>query len=259
MKTKIITAFAICGAFASSATAADIRFDGGGSDVPQNWTTAANWAGDAIPGTSDVARISFSGQNAVINSAVGDIFALQVGVDEGADLDVLAGGSLTAIGTSNFSGIGFGGGTHTARLNINGGSLTVNNSFTVGFSASATSFLNVNSGSMRVNNVFSNGSGAALTTITGGLLDVNSATLNSGVINIAGGTLRLRNGNQTAQVATWQTAGRITANNNAPLYSLVTTYDSVNNWTTVTSIPEPTTGLLCGLAGLALLGIRRRA
>ena len=51
----IVCLFVIC----TSVFAADITWDGGGGAGDNNWSTAANWSGDSVPGSSD--NVTFDG------------------------------------------------------------------------------------------------------------------------------------------------------------------------------------------------------
>ena len=256
MKTTIKLTLASIAIFANLASAASIRFDGavfGGPPSPdQNWTTAVNWNGDVVPGINDDALINVTGSGiALINSNVGSIANLNVGVDESGTLDVTTGGVLTTT-PGGFSSLGIGGGTNTGTLNLSGGTLTFNEALFVGVDNNSTGILNISSGSMRVNGLFAhninNSAATAQTVLSGGLLDVNSMTLNSGVFNVAGGTLRLRNGDQRSQVANWAGSGRMIANGGNSSPSAV--YDAGNNWTTVTVAVPSTTPATFRFSGL---------
>ena len=247
MKNTIKLTLASIVIFANVASAVSIRFDGsvfGGPPSPdQNWTTAVNWNGDVVPGINDNAHINVTGSGiALLDSDVGTIANLNVGVDESGTLDVTTGGVLTTT-PGGFSSLGIGGGINTGTLNLSGGTLTFNDTFFVGVNDNSTGILNISSGSMRVNDLFVhniyNTAAIAQTVLSGGLLDVNSMTLNSGTFNVAGGTLRLRNGDQRSQVATWASSGRMIANTGASGYRLSAIYDAGNNWTTVTAVVPP--------------------
>ena len=265
MKTTIKLTLASIAIFANVASAASIRYDGGvfdgGPTANNYWSTAGNWLFDNVPGVNDDAHINITGSGiAVLNSDAGTIKNLRVGVDESGILTATTGGVLTT-SAGDFSGLAIGGGNNMGTLNLSGATLTFNEAFFVALFDGSTGILNITSGSMRVNDLFVhnlyNTTASSTTVLSGGLLDVNSMILNSGVFDITGGTLVLRNGNQTSQVAAWATSGRMTAYGQNTGLSAV--YDGGNNWTTISAVPEPSAAVpvLGCLAGFALLRRRR--
>jgi hypothetical protein len=64
MKTKLSVILTLVAVAISQA--AVITWDGGGAD--NDWSTAANWVGDALPGTADTADFG-DGASAVLSDA----------------------------------------------------------------------------------------------------------------------------------------------------------------------------------------------
>ncbi|MDY0169409.1 MAG: PEP-CTERM sorting domain-containing protein [Thermoguttaceae bacterium] len=91
-----------------------------------NWTTPANWSGEAVPGNDDWADIgqgAGNGGTAVINTTVSDIvhFRLGYGTGETGSLEILTGGSLKTTG-SDYHYVGRLG---SGYLTVAGGTLDV--------------------------------------------------------------------------------------------------------------------------------------
>jgi hypothetical protein len=241
------------------ATAADLRFDNGGAG--DNWATAANWTTDTVPGADDNVRFNFGGATGTLDSDVGTINSLQIGVNEGGGLTVNTGASLVSDG-GTFSSLGLGV-SNTSFLTMNGGSLGFYNFFSVGVDAfnSQTATLTVNDGTFRVHNVFfhdvnSNNAGSTLSTfLNGGLMDVDAFTLNSGVYTmVAGAELVIRSGDVTDTIATYVENGRMVASGGT-----INAVVGEGGFTYVTVVPEPSTyALLSGLLAMTFVMVRRR-
>lgn len=163
---KLTTLFALL-VFAPLCQANPIAFDNGKGDLDYNH--AKNWAGDALPGSANTARIG-NGHKVTINAPVQNtVHACHIGIPGGpGTLTVNKGGSITF---SYYAALGW---DHLGTLTINeGGSFT---SKLLGIGAY----------------VVAPGRGP------GGVLNMNGGTLNTGVIqatsdkavlNLAGGTI----------------------------------------------------------------------
>jgi hypothetical protein len=246
------------------ATAADLRFNNLGTD--DNWTTAANWTDDTVPGAGDNVRFNYQGQAGTLASDGGTINSLQIGVDESGGLTVNFGASLVIISPS---GLGLGA-ANTSFLTMNDGSLTFNDRFAVGIDTfnAMTATLTINDGTFRVQNTFyhdfTDNSTNPLyitpdtvlnTVLNGGLMDVNAFILNSGVYTmVAGAELVIRSGDVTTTIAEYVGDGRMVANGGT-----INAVVGETGWTYVTVVPEPSTyALLSGLLAMTFVMVRRR-
>jgi hypothetical protein len=259
-KHLIITVALTSSLTAFMATAADLRFDNGGTG--DNWATAANWTTDTLPGADDNVRFNFGEATGTLDSDVGTINGLQIGVDEGGGLTVNTGAILVSDG-GLFSGLGLGQ-SNTSFLTMNGGSLRFNaNYFSVGVAASnsQTATLTVNDGTFRVNNAFfhdvnNNNAGSTLSTfLNGGLMDVDAFTLNSGVFTIGwAAELIIRSGDVTSKIATYVGDGLMVTNGGT-----ITAVVGETGYTYVSVVPEPSTyALISGLLAMTSVMVRRR-
>jgi hypothetical protein len=243
------------------ATAANLRFDNGGAG--DNWTTAANWDLNTVPGAGDNVRFNFGGAAGTLDSVAGTINILEIGVDQGGGLTVNTGASLV---TNSISGLGLAGG-NTSFLTMNDGSLTFNDRFAVGINTfnPMTATLTINDGTFRVINAFFHDLNYTPTTsplstldtvLNGGLMDVGAFILNSGVYTIAvGAELVIRSGDVTSTIADYVLLGRMVANGG----TINAVYDDVTEFTYVTVVPEPSTyALLSGLLAMTFVIVRRR-
>src|SRR5271170_1235111 len=81
-----------------------------------NWSVAANWNPNQVPGISDTAQITTSGTYTVTNSATASVSVLTLGGGAGMQTLYLSGGTFTvgSASTGNAQGV----------LNLNGGTLS---------------------------------------------------------------------------------------------------------------------------------------
>ena len=139
----------------SNASAADISWDGGGTD--SLWSTAANWAGDTVPTASDDAIIETDPGATIDDSVKADAANVRIADTAGSvGRVVMTGGTLTVHQTGSggpglwISNVGTGyfdmsGGTITAEhvylprnvpgqayMTMSGGTVTVGQTFTLG-------------------------------------------------------------------------------------------------------------------------------
>lgn len=192
-----------------------VDFVGRGADI--NWTNANNWLNttnhlNSLPGEGDEVRI---GKGVVTLTTAVTVRSLKVGAGGPGNL-IIDGGSLVSNGLKDYNSAGakFKG----SILVKNGGSATFNSYFMVGFSNVPNGSLVIDQGTVRVSGFFYHNieySGTepinSRTTIkTGGLLDVDKLKLNAGVLDVAGGTLIVRQGD-IGQLRAWVEEGRIIA------------------------------------------------
>lgn len=238
---KLISVILIC--FSASVFAADRYWDGGGSD--DNWTTAANWAGDVVP---------LSGERVYLDEAGGTII---VPTGQTVYPTKIIGPCNTAVGTTiltingglyntsywyigrNVSGQGvlnvFGyaktrdlyvapGNGYSGSVNINGGELWV-----YGDGESLGTFF----GSTYADGTFSTTTGVAIINVSDGILrTTNLHTMGSNsYINIANGQLLLY-GDKTLLVSDYIASNQIRAFNGTGIIHV--DYNSLNvGYTTV--------------------------
>ena len=161
-----------------SAGAATIRYMQSG-----DWTTLATqdpctldwtgpgWQSAAVPGTADVARANWGGNTISVNSDVGTVNKLQIGVDESGTVEINSGGILTA-GNSKVGNNS----TCTGTLRVNaGGSANFSNWLQVAGNSDVTGVLDVSGTVSTVAHLW-----AAVGTSSTADIDINSG----GVINV---------------------------------------------------------------------------
>lgn len=140
------------------AAAATRVWDGGGAD--DNWSTAANWSGDAVPTNAD--DVVFN-QTAVKNAIIDTAFTVgSVSINGGYTGTVTQGANanLTVSSTFTQAAGAFRGGSGT--LTVNGGATISGGTFTGGTGASTFSGLNLQNGFFQQGNAPINiGPGAA--------------------------------------------------------------------------------------------------
>ena len=104
--------------------------------------------------------------------------------------------------------------------------------------------------------------GAKVTLNEGGIFSASNATAYgnngiSGVVDICGGTFQL-SGNRVSNVNSYMASNFLTAYGDTDDSKLLVVYDSVNNLTKVTAVPEPATMILLGIGSLVMLPRRRK-
>jgi len=173
---------------AGSAFAADVYWDGGGSD--NLWTTPENWVGDVLPGTGDAAKIydpcyvAYAQQPLVCDGVEPLVYRVITG--HGTTLTV-TGGSITAPG--DCFGIGYptdgpAGPSSESFLNISGGEIIAEEGFLVG-GWDGTGTVNMSGGTITV--ASENGS-------TKWWYQVNIGEAGPGTLNMSDGTINAKYG-----------------------------------------------------------------
>lgn len=168
--------FVLCGlALPSAAEAAVITWDGGGG-ADTNWNTAANWSGDTIPGTADIATFDgTSTNNATINVNV-DVAGIDINAGYTGTITQATGVTVT-VGSNNFD---ISAGTFTGGNSA----IDVNGAFTV--------------------------SGGTFTSTSGTLSVSGNFTVSSGSFGESTGTVTFDGGAATIDVATSETFNHLT-------------------------------------------------
>jgi len=115
----LLIAFVCCLFWSSNVSAVSRVWDGGGST--NNWTEAANWSGDIVPGAGDIAVFnSTSVKNATINAAI-DVAGIQIASGYTGTVTQASGRDIT-IGSSGFTQAAgfFAGANLLSPIDING-------------------------------------------------------------------------------------------------------------------------------------------
>ncbi len=195
---------------------ATINWDGGGGDF--NWNTAANWAGDVLPGATDDAVIGdLTGTPTIVSTAT-----VTVNSVTSAELLDITSGSFTVNAASDLSN-GFS--LEFATLTVNNGTLTVsgNSTWTGGTLAGNGEIDNL--GSLTLNST----SGVTLNTT---LVNESGATIthnNSGGISGGGLLDNIGDYNLAKSPATGPVInGSVTFNNFGTLYQTVFAFHTFN-------------------------------
>jgi hypothetical protein len=219
--------FAVTAGIAGADTFRPVRLE-----TDRNWTNINLWfstnrPGEKVfPGDADETRISGGAVRITTPVTVG---YLKVG-SEGSGTVIIDGGTLVTVGTSDYNSASFN--APGTLIVTNGGSAVFNSRFMVGFKNYGGGRVEIYDGTVRVaRSYFHNkdytGSEPINTRTTvhqGGVLEVNELILNSGVINIAGGTVMIRKG-YVEQITHWIAEGRIIAMGGAAGWKIKVTVD----------------------------------
>ena len=307
-RTKLtgLLTIAIAGSSLLAATRADaatLRYRQSG-----NWTTlspdgaAAGWVVNgsnavigAQPGIADDTRINFGGNTVTVDSNVGTVRNVQIGVDEdgnvivanggvlSADLDVLAGnnnanatGTLTVQngGTVNVGRILWAAQTNSdGVINVEQGGV-INVASHLWWGVTGTANITINGTVNQTGGILGMGTSDAVNATGGtalveigdnGVLSLNNISGGAGTpsiqagssIDITGtGQLRVL-GDQVGSINNYILAGEITGNGIVSNADLVVDLTTNPGFTTVYLVPEPSSLALIGLGGL-LIARRRR-
>ena len=170
---------------------ADIAWTGAANDGG-NVLTPENWDGGAVPGSSDNAVIGDAPEAVLGGSTAWTALTIGTTVDKTGTLTVNSGGALTLSSTLTFANAD----ASSGILNVEGGSVTIQNLNTPNYAATST--VNVVSGSFTINNWADwgrNANGRAVFNQLGGTVTMkmgfqmgrdNSGT---GIYNMSGGVL----------------------------------------------------------------------
>lgn len=205
------------------------------------WLDPQNWRNYSIPGTNDAVVFS-PGKTARLKTSA-TVLAIQLGVG-GSEGLIVDGGALEVVGEGkhDWSIIGYkNDGTLTVQ---NGGSVTIKNWLLVGKFGTGT--LTIYEGSVSIGKNFRQHSqeegpvddSATKTTLySGGVLEANGIDLISGVLDIAGGTLMIRQ-NVIMQIEQYVEAGRIIAMGGEAGWKIQASMDAKTGWTKVIAVPD---------------------
>jgi hypothetical protein len=192
---KVLCCVVLFGMIATLSSAGNYRY----ADKNGDWMSAENWqvqspekkwrASQSLPGEEDEARFSFLNKTVKLSADAGTIDQLRIGTDgTGGNLTVENGAKLTMI-TGSFIGL-----TSPGKLTMNGGTLIFKSWLSVADDCDGT--LVLNNGLIRVDDKFHhnlyNVSGIPTTSVRGGMLVVSKMELDCGVLDIAGGTVRIQ-------------------------------------------------------------------
>jgi hypothetical protein len=294
MKQNQMTGIVLCGLLAGIAQGATIRYrESGDWTLTAPLNTGSGWQSvSAVPTNGDLGRINWA-NNTVTVTTTETIGALQIGVDESGTLVVADGGTLTTVpgsgqngrltvGNNNAAAIGrmtvqVGGtlnageilfiGAGTAGEATVAGAATVASHLWMGTTSGVNGTLSI-SGTVTVlgniglgtgNASTASGGTATINVEDGGLLRLdrwgNTTSIFPGsILNINQGGSVVIGGNRVTAANDYFTNGLIGTDGTG----IQATFDSGLNLTTIVAIPEPGSFLLVGLAGLGLLGCRRR-
>jgi len=209
--------------FAGNVSAADINWDGGGTD--SLWSTAANWAGDTVPTTGDDAIIEMDPGAIIDASVLAEADNVKIADAAGSvGRVIMTGGSLAVHQTGSggpglwIGGVGTGyfdvsGGTITAEhvylprnapgqgyMTMSGGTITIGQTLTLGLHNGEYGELNMSGGTINVGTMFRcPDNGQAVLNMRGGTINVSetffiirrgtSSGTTSGHVQLDGGTI----------------------------------------------------------------------
>ena len=225
--------FIVLVGLAGNASAADISWDGGGTD--SLWSTAANWDGDAVPKAGDDAIIETDPGATIDDSVTAEADNVRIADAAGSTgRVVMTGGSLTAHQTGSggpglwISNRGTGyfdmsGGTITAEhvylprnapgqsyMTMTDGSITIGQTLTLGLHDGEYGELNMSGGTINVGTMFRcPDNGQAVLNMRGGTINVSgtffiirrgtSGGTTSGHVQLDGGTITVDDFEMDAQ------------------------------------------------------------
>ena len=187
-----------------------------GQDTGDVWSQKSNWSTGNLPGPGEKVQLVYPwAEPCILDSDAGvTIGELVVGDNNGPVSMIVKDGGNLSVGGWAASGY-----NRDGSLRIEGGLITFNSYFAVGmYDVIAGSMtLTMTGGTMMVNGTFYHGlyfDGSAAVDVrsqlVGGVLEVGSINLKTGVMDIMGGTL-IVDGDVTTLVDTYKTDGRMTA------------------------------------------------
>jgi len=233
------------------ASGGDVLWSNGSTDGL--WSTAGNWSTAAVPtiATVDKAKIiRLAPNDAHITAGMAAECSWLV-VGDGASGEIhMTGGTLNVnkgAGTDSWTIVAYGA-NDTGIITMDGGTITTDNRFYIGFLAPGTGSgtLNMNGGTINIGGTFGIGYGEGsigtkgTVNLAGGTINVTSTSgtnlnmANVAKLDITGGTLVLT-GDRRTLITGYVTSGYIVAFNG--LGDVVVTYDNTN--TTVTGATNP--------------------
>jgi hypothetical protein len=230
--------------------AARIVFTGAGGD--DCWTNEANWVyyksnpiKRGTPTTADEVRLNPNTTVRITTPVT--VNYLKTGVN-GYGTVIIDGGSLSTVGTEDYNSASYN--SLGVIIVTNGGAALFNFYFMVGFENHAGGRVEIYDGTVRVPGIYYHskdytGSEPVDTRTTiskGGVLDVNELTLNTGIMDVAGGTLIVRMG-RAEEINQWIADGRIIAMGGAEGWKINVTVDPKTSYTVIvaesSSDPKP--------------------
>jgi hypothetical protein len=210
---------------AGRASAADVLWNNNGADGL--WSTAGNWSTAAVPTIANLDKakvIRLAPNDAHITDGMAaECSWLAVGDNASGEIH-MTGGTLNVnkgIGTDSWTIVAYAA-ADTAIITMDGGTITTDNRFYIGFGGNGT--LNMNGGTLNPGGTFGIGSGEGLATsrgtvnLAGGTINVTGTFVMSnisgglGKLDITGGTLNLT-GDRSALITGYVTSGYIVAFN----------------------------------------------
>lgn len=207
-----------------------------------DWANAANWNNSnkpGVPGAADVAQL-IDGATVTLTGevTVGAVHMASLGT---AQLTI-DGGKLIATLEADYNSVGYAG--PGSLIIQNGGSVIYYGHVIVGLKDAEGGAVVVRDGTMRVANSYCHNEGyfgkelrnTRTTLYPGGLLDVVNLVPNSGVVDVAGGTLIIRR-NVIQKVEEWVASGRIIAMGGDQAWKIKTVFDTRNDCTIVIAVP----------------------
>lgn len=295
MRTKIITGLALGCMLVGIADAADIRFRQSGNwtnTAPAN--TGPGWQNlSAVPTTADMGIINWGG-NTVTVSTTETIGKVRVGQDEAGNLVITSSGELSTVsgfgqngdftlgqgnnplgtgslevqsgGILNVAGILYNANRADGTANISG-TVNVGSHLWTGWNSGFTGTYNINDGGeLNVSGMLglnwqNNGGIGIINVNDGGTLNLaqlhgsGNSIQGSSLLTIAEGGVMYKSENFVSVINQYITDGKIVGAGGA---TLDVSYDSGNNRTVVSVIPEPATIGLVALFGGGMLFMRRR-
>ncbi|MBM4152473.1 MAG: hypothetical protein FJ220_02990 [Kiritimatiellaceae bacterium] len=233
--TLVIMAIA---GFIQSGIAADTNvFLNGLGD--NDWNNADNWQYQRVALPPDIASLGRSA--AVVLTTSNLTGAVRLGCIGFSSL-IIDGGSLTALNPADWNSVGY---NDPASLTIqNGGSLTTASILLVGRKNSRGGTVVIRQGSLRVkeyaHNKYYQGTEIINTRTTiypEGVLEADLMDLNAGVLDIAGGTVIIRQSNPE-NLDKWIKEGRIVAMGGLDGWVVNVAIDEETGWVTLTAKQE---------------------
>jgi len=231
------------------------------------WENGNNWSSGLKPQTTEIAVVNnIAGGSGAVLHTTETIHQLQVGTLGTAGptgtVNITTGTNLTAtdpmiIGHNYFA---------YGQVLMDDG--VVNNHGEIWISRAGLGKLKMTGGTINSDNATYLGQAGAKTDmwatlqLYGGTINCTDlltarADTSRVTMNVTGGEMILNN-DRVTQVQAYVAAGWLRGYGVADLTHVIITYDSDNNKTHITAVPEPATVLMLGLGGLALIRRKRR-
>jgi hypothetical protein len=207
------------------------------------WSVSGNWVGGQKPGT--LTKVGFNVPDAIPCNVTDAAAADRIVIGDngpGGTLIIKNGGSLVCSSPDGWSAVGYN--SNAVMIVENGGSATFGYHLWIGHQPGVNGTLIINGGTVSVNQMFGLGwsGGAGYANVHGGTLNLTQwndteSIKGASILDVAGMGKVVINGDRTVSVGSFVASGKITASGTP---NVLYGYDSGTGKTTITSgVPLP--------------------